>query len=310
MGEMDGIAAARNKNVPSTLMLLDHVSPATRLLEKRRQMFEVQETLEAQKQDFNRKEEVFKRREEALKIKDLELQESLIRFSKFLQENDSKRARAEKKASDEIKSRLQKEREIEKLTEELEALKDEKETVHEVLERSMRYQQYLETVLEVADEYSEVSDLLLRHATLLATNQDLKDHQRKCAELAEKIRTELQIYVKQKTDETLNLNNELARLKKELESYEGDALVQQAKKDHSLQVASQKTLEYGQVVLSTDNIFNRCRGRSKIAYPPESNPLQQLDVIGNYVSDLGAIIKASKSELAVKKAAARAEAEQ
>ncbi len=46
----------------------------------------------------------------------------------------------------------------------------------------------------------------------------------------------LQVYVKQKTDEILNLNNELARLKKELESYEGDAMVQQAKKDHSLQV--------------------------------------------------------------------------
>ncbi len=40
--------------LPQTLVL-DHVSPATRLLEKRRQMFEVQEALEAQKQDFNRK---------------------------------------------------------------------------------------------------------------------------------------------------------------------------------------------------------------------------------------------------------------
>jgi hypothetical protein len=36
-------------------LVLDHVSPATRLLEKRRQMFEVQEALEAQKQEFNRK---------------------------------------------------------------------------------------------------------------------------------------------------------------------------------------------------------------------------------------------------------------
>lgn len=261
-------------------------------------MFEVQENLEAQKQDFNRKEEVFKRREEALKIKDLELQESLIRFSKFLQENDSKRARAEKKAADEIKSRLQKEKEIETLTEELEALRDEKERVHEVLQTNMRYQQYLESVLEVADEYSEVSDLLTRHTTLLATNQDLKEHQRKCAELAEKIRTELQVYVKQKTDESLNLNNELARLKKELEGYEGDAMAQQAKRNQRLQVASEKTLEYGQVVLSTDNIFNRCRARSKIAYPSESNPLQQLDVIGNYVSDLAFIIKQNRAEKA------------
>ena len=82
----------KRKTMPHTLVL-EHVSPATRLLEKRRQMFEVQESLEQQKQEFFRKEEVFKRREEVLKKKDLELQESLIRFSKFLQENDSKRTR-------------------------------------------------------------------------------------------------------------------------------------------------------------------------------------------------------------------------
>lgn len=83
-------------------------------------------------------EEIFKRREEQLKLKDLELQESLIRFSKFLQENDSKRARAEKKAADEIKARLQKEAEIEQLSEQLEDLRTEKERVHEVLEKNMR----------------------------------------------------------------------------------------------------------------------------------------------------------------------------
>ena len=40
--------------IPHTLVL-EHVSPATRLLEKRRQMFEVQEALEQQKIEFNRK---------------------------------------------------------------------------------------------------------------------------------------------------------------------------------------------------------------------------------------------------------------
>ncbi len=43
-----------------------------------------------------------------------------------------------------------------------------------------RYQHFLESVLEVADEYQEVSDLLMRHATLKATNTDLKEHQKKC----------------------------------------------------------------------------------------------------------------------------------
>ena len=46
---------------------------------------QVQEALDAQKEEFGRKEEAFRRREEALRKKDLDLQESLIRFNKFLQ---------------------------------------------------------------------------------------------------------------------------------------------------------------------------------------------------------------------------------
>merc|ERR1719261_2100863 len=103
------------RNFPQQLLTLDHVSPATRLLEKRRQMFEVQEALDAQKEDFERREHAFQQREEALRKKDLALQESLIKFNKFLQENESKRNRAVKRAADEKKQREQKESEIEGL---------------------------------------------------------------------------------------------------------------------------------------------------------------------------------------------------
>ena len=64
-------------------------------------------------------EEVLKRREEGLKRKDIELQESLIRFSKFLQESDSKRSRALKKASDERKACEEKEKEVDQLVRQL-----------------------------------------------------------------------------------------------------------------------------------------------------------------------------------------------
>ena len=47
----------------------------------------------------------------------------------------------------------------------------------------------------------------------------------------------------------------------------------------------------------TKHIKNTC-SRSKIGYPAESNPLQQLDVVGNFVSDLGAIIRSHKVEAA------------
>lgn len=49
------ILSRSTKASPQTLTL-DHVSPATRLLEKRRQMFEVQEALDAQKEEFARRE--------------------------------------------------------------------------------------------------------------------------------------------------------------------------------------------------------------------------------------------------------------
>ena len=94
---------------------LDHVSPATRLLEKRRQMFEVQDELARQKEEFARREEAFARREDQLRLKDAELQASLVKFNKFLQENEAKRTRALKRAADEAGQRRAKEGEVEKL---------------------------------------------------------------------------------------------------------------------------------------------------------------------------------------------------
>lgn len=58
-----------------------------------------------------------------------------------------------------------------------------------------------------------------------------------------------------------------------------------------MQVAAERTLVCGQVVLSTDNIFSRCRQKSHIAHPPVTQPLQQLDIIANFVSDLLAVCK-------------------
>lgn len=126
----------------------DDISPATKLLEKRRQMFEVEEALGAQKEEFTRREEAFRRREEGLRKKDLELQESLIKFNKFLQENESKRSRAENRANDEIKQTKQKHVEVNKLKEELEQMKKSCQEIDRRLARNKKYQIYLEQVYQ------------------------------------------------------------------------------------------------------------------------------------------------------------------
>ena len=276
------------KSMPHTLVL-EHVSPATRLLEKRRQMFEVQENLETQKV------EVLKRREEGLKKKDLVLQESLIRFSKFLQENDSKRTRAEKKAIDEIKLRLSKERDIGDLSRSLAKLQAERDTTSEVADANLRYQKFLEVVLETSDEYQEIGDLM-HHATLEATNNDLRQYARECAELNEQTRAELQAYTKSKADEILNLNNRISRLKKEMEGKERETMGHEMRKDYAVQAASQKTLQHGQVTMATENLFLRCRESSKVNHPQYTSPMEQLNVIGDFMTDLAAIVKQGRAE--------------
>ena len=129
--------------LPTTLMF-DHVSPATRLLEKRRQMFEVQEALNAQKDEFNRREDAYRRREDGLRRKDLELQESLIKFNKFLQENESKRNRALKRAADERKQQDAKDIEIKKLEQQLQQILLDEAELKEKVEKNLQYQDYLE----------------------------------------------------------------------------------------------------------------------------------------------------------------------
>jgi hypothetical protein len=93
----------------------EHASAATRLLQRRRQMFEVQDALERQKEEYRQREAAFKKREAELEAQDLKLQHNLVNFSVFLQEKDSQRVNADKKANEEIRVREQKDIEIKEL---------------------------------------------------------------------------------------------------------------------------------------------------------------------------------------------------
>ena len=96
--------------------------------------------MDAQKEEFSRREDAFRRREEALRKKDLELQESLIKFNKFLQENESKRNRAIKRASDERKQREQKEAEIGRLHQQLAQKMEDEKALKKQVAQNMKYQ--------------------------------------------------------------------------------------------------------------------------------------------------------------------------
>ena len=109
--------------------------------------------------------------------------------------------------------------EIRELTRMQENLWNDLEDAKDEVERNLRYERYLETVLEAPDvSYGEIQDLLNRHKTLRVTNEDLRARDERLNVDAEETRARLHAYVKRMTDERLNLNNDIAKLKKRLEA--------------------------------------------------------------------------------------------
>ena len=70
-----------------TTQKLETVSPATRLLDKRRKMYENQEAFIAKKKHFTQQEFEFQTREAELREEDHKLQQSLIQYATFLDNN-------------------------------------------------------------------------------------------------------------------------------------------------------------------------------------------------------------------------------
>lgn len=275
--------------IPPSQLVLQEVTPATRLLEKRRQQFEADERLEAAKTAYATQEVIFRQREEGLKRRDLELQDSLLRFTKFLQENDAKRAKANRRAAEEARLRGEKEAEIARLHAEAEECRGQREAMQASLQKIAKFQSYLQGVVEAGDALQEVEDILARHATLLAANADLRAQQAACASEAEAVRRRAGAAARARSAQLLDLNNRLSSLKKELEGVTAEAAALEAAQEYSLAAAAGRALEAGQVTRAAGNVYRRVLQRSRVAHAAdEANPAVQLEAVANFLGDLRA----------------------
>ncbi|EDO39885.1 predicted protein [Nematostella vectensis] len=263
----------------------DHLTPATRLLEKRREMSEVEQALGAQKEEFQMKMESLQQRREELERKEYQLRESLLKFDKFLKENDSKRARALKKAQEERDMRRAKDCEIARLKEDTSGLMKGRDKVQHRLEKYIIYQQYLEKVLENAEEFQEIREIIARYDTLTATHQDLLERELKNQEKYEKEKARLIKFTEEKNNEILNYNNQLANLQTKLEKTQSVAVKWESQWTHIKNTAAKKTLLLGRIKMATHNLFmlvNRHLGQTGMVDMTD----KQLDKIQVFIQDL------------------------
>lgn len=316
-----------SKNMPVALTL-EHVSPVTRLLEKRKQMLEVQKSLDAQKDEYTRKEELFKRREENLRKKDLELQEALVLFNKFLKENEHKRRRADHRANEEIKKKIKWEKEIALKKQDLEQRKIKCRRLKKGYKNYEKYQFFLSKVLEQhGNHFEEIPSIITRHSTLEEAHRDLLNKQFESASKSEQLRTQFDKTRKRQYDNILSLNVEIATTSRDLEEKAKEAgtveetIIEEENKE------SERKKETTKIIMAVDNLHNRCRknllpvgpnqkpGQNQIKHafhrlslkeregmdPMEARQLEtcgKLEVIKDYLVDFERMVKEIKSSVA------------
>jgi len=292
-----------------------HVSPATRLLEKRRETAEVEHALSAQKEEFSMKMEGLAQRRHELERKEQQLKQSLQKFDRFLKENDSKKTRALKKAQDERSMIKQKEEAIEILKDECGCLEEERDRFKKRLEKYTIYQNYLERVLEVSDEFSELREIMARYDTLIATHNDLLSREQKNQETMEREKQKFHKFMEDKNTEVLHCNNQLAQLQTRLDKAQSDAVHWESKWTHIQNTAAKKTLLLGRIKIATHNLHqlvvrhakstrsedvNEGEEEEKVIDNKDKAPkqtelaatgstdvtIQQLDRIQNFIQDL------------------------
>lgn len=266
----------------------DHLTPATRLLEKRREMAEVEQALAAQKEEFQMKMESLQQRREELERKEYQLKDSLLKFDKFLKENDSKRARAVKKANDERELKKQKDKEIDRVKDETDSHTSQKDKLNKKMEKYTGFHTYMDKVLERGEEFHEIRDIIARWDTLKATHLDLLERDQKNQDRIEKQRQDLMKYMEDKENQVLNYNNHLSGLQSRLDGAQGEAVKWESSWNHIKNTAADKTLMLGRIKMATHNLYQLVKSHQNQTDDVEETT-EQLSQIQIFVQDLSQI---------------------
>lgn len=90
---------------------MDSKSSATKLLARRRELYQKQEEYEAQKNEAQKAELRFKDEEDHLRALDIKMQDSMIKFSMYLQKNMRQQEQSKRKIADETNKKRELEQE-------------------------------------------------------------------------------------------------------------------------------------------------------------------------------------------------------
>ena len=283
---------------------LPAASQSTLLLQKKKEMAEVQQQLDRKKDEFRQRMQRCQEKEVELAAKQEGLKEQVRKFDKFLKENDAKRVRANRKAMEEVKLRDQKDRDLQELLVQLQRQQEQKVLLQEELQRKAVCETFLERVCDAqSDQYEEISQIIARYETLEAANQDLRAAMDQQVADAEAQAAELTNYVRKTQTKALEYNSDIAEKQQWLKQKRLELQDTEADLYRHESAAKEGSRQLGEIQMAIHNIYLRCRVRGR---QEETGEAAVLEAIKSRVTDLQAIVATLQPYLLQAQAAAAA----
>ncbi|NXK24266.1 CC42M protein, partial [Arenaria interpres] len=264
--------------------------PSTRLLQKRREMAEVERALQSQREEFRQRMERLAQRRQQLGEREEQLRHVVLKFDAFLKASAARQERALRRAEEERAKVARQEAETPRLRQELEGLLQLRERLARRLQSLRGFEDYLQAVLARMGQFQDIPAMLAHFGVLVETRAALAQQAEAGQEQLAQGRALLQGYQEEAGSELLRTQEELTQLRARLEAAHHDVLQQESRWAHIQSTVAQKTLLLGQIKLAVLNLFQLATAQLKVPMDVALEDTEaQLDTVLLCMQDLAAI---------------------
>ncbi|XP_041668593.1 coiled-coil domain-containing protein 42 homolog [Cheilinus undulatus] len=269
-----------------------HTLQRTLILKKQAELDEVDKQLTLKRLEFKHSIEALAKRRSELEMKQQETKERVMKFEKFVVENEEKRLGAMKKYEAARKQSILKQKEIDDLTEQLKELKSRHHVLKEKIAKYKIYEDYLVKTLDFFpktyhdnESDSSVMAIIQRHETLSITNQRLLQRWELLEEEVDQRQQQLHTMKMEHSIRKLRAIKELSELQSELETLKEKNKQAEAHLLMEQGLSREKVEEMGSVLMAINNLAEQC-------YLPTYGPLEnmnllaKMDMVKEFILDL------------------------